>query len=236
MTDLLLDPAAAPFTFALALLLGLLALEVVAALAGGTVLGIGTDTETGLDIGGELDADLDMDADLDLESGGPPEAPGGLAALLGLGQAPFMVWLAVLLAGFGLSGLALQAVAGTVTGAPLPAPLAAIPAAAAGLLIARRASAAFARLLPRTETTALEARQLGRTRGVVTQGTATRGRPAEVRITDRHGNVHYLRAEPAHDGDAIPQGTEVLVRRDPRTQGFRLVPLSAVPLTEGDQT
>ena len=236
MGEFLLSSATAPFTFALALLFGLLALEVVAALVGGTILGFGADAGAGPDfdagLDGSLDADLDADPDLTEAEPGVGEPAGGLSALLGLGQAPFMVWLAMLLTGFGLTGLAVQ----TVAGSTLPAVLAAIPAGAAGLVLARQASAAFARLLPKTETTALETRQLGRTRGVVTQGTATRGRPAEVRITDRHGNVHYLRAEPAHDGDAIAQGTEVIVRRDPRTRGFRLVPLSEAPLTEGDQT
>ena len=232
MAEFFLSAATAPFTFALALLFGLLALEVVAALVGGTILGIGAEADAGVDVDMGVDGGLDADLDLTDAEPGMGEPADGLSALLGLGQAPFMVWLAMLLTGFGLTGLAMQ----TGAGGALPVWLAAIPAAAAGLVLARQASVAFARLLPKTETTALETRQLGRTRGVVTQGTATRGRPAEVRITDRHGNVHYLRAEPAHDGDAIPQGTEVIVRRDPRTRGFRLVPLTEVPLTEGDQT
>ena len=228
MTEFLLSPATAPFTFALALLLGLLVLEIVAALVGGTVLGWGADADAALDLEADFEADLDgVEAAPDAA-----EPAGGLSSVFGFGQAPFMVWLAMLLTGFGLTGLAVQ----TGAGGALPVWLAPIPAAAAGLALARQASAAFARLLPKTETTALETRQLGRTRGVVTQGTAMRGRPAEVRITDRHGNIHYLRAEPAQDGDAIPQGTEVIVRRDPHSRGFRLVPLIEVPLTEGDKT
>ena len=69
-------------------------------------------------------------------------------------------------------------------------------------------------------------RQLARRRGVVTQGTASRGRPAEVRVVDRHGNAHFLRAEPLGDGDVIAQGTEVLVVSAPREAGHRLVPLA----------
>ncbi len=68
-------------------------------------------------------------------------------------------------------------------------------------------------------------RQLGKRMGTVTQGTAARGIPAEVRVTDRYGNTHYLRAEPMGDADTIPQGAQVLVLRHRPTGGFRLIAL-----------
>lgn len=76
------------------------------------------------------------------------------------------------------------------------------------------------------ETEALSERSLGRRRGVVTQGTAAKGRPAEVRVMDRYGNAHYLRAEPFAKGEEITQGTEVLVIRDRRQDAYVLIPLS----------
>ncbi|MCJ8333124.1 MAG: YqiJ family protein, partial [Epibacterium sp.] len=84
----------------------------------------------------------------------------------------------------------------------------------------------FARVLPQTETSALSESSLGRRRGVVTQGTAARGRPAEVRVMDGYGNAHYLRAEPMSEGDEISAGTEVLVIRDRRAKAYVLVPVS----------
>ena len=131
----------------------------------------------------------------------------------------FLVWLAALLTGFGATGLAVQ-LAG-------PFPLwAALPVAGlAGVVFARSFAAAFARMIPQTETAAQTMRQLARRRGTVTQGTATRGRAAEVRVVDRHGNTHYVRAEPLRDADAIAQGAEVLVVFDRRSDALRLVEL-----------
>ncbi|MCE8442071.1 OB-fold-containig protein, partial [Rhodovulum sulfidophilum] len=103
--------------------------------------------------------------------------------------------------------------------------LVAIPSAALAILFTRSFGAVFARLLPRTETQSVRARHLGRRMGVVTQGTASRGRPAEVRVRDRYGNTHYLRAEPLRDEDSIPAGCEVLVMRHRPTGSFRLISL-----------
>lgn len=222
MLDLMLTGPFAPFTFALALLGGLLALEVVLALLGGTLLGLGADAD--LDAGFEgLDG---PDAGLDgADADAPAGAQHGPMAWLGLHDQPAMIWLASALLGFGVSGLAVQALADALA-RPLPGWLAAPPALLAGLLFARGFGRALARLVPRTETSAQSARQLARRTGVVSQGTAARGRPAEVRVTDRHGNVHFLRAEPLRDDIVIPQGAEVVVLSAPREAGYRLVPLS----------
>lgn len=49
---------------------------------------------------------------------------------------------------------------------------------------------------------------MGGLRGTVTQGTARAGSAAEVRLRDRHGNLHFMRCEPFHDADIIPEGAE----------------------------
>jgi hypothetical protein len=222
--SLLFTTAYVPFSLALGLLLALLALEVIALLAGGSLFG-GEDG-AGLEIGVDGPAsafDLDLgevpdmaamlaaaDAPADL-----PEAaaPGGIAGLLGLGATPFMVWLAALLLGFGVGGLVLQSVLTAVAGGPL-GPVVAVPLAlVAGLAFARGFARAFGRLLPGTETSATSVQFMGGLRGKVTQGTARRGMPAEVRLHDRHSNIHYLRCEPLGDNDEIAEGAEVLTVR-----------------------
>lgn len=237
MFDFLLEGAFVPFTLALALLFGLLALELVALVLGGSLMAGEGEVDLDmvdapdLDIG---DFDLDIDADVDLgefelaevEADMPDSAPVSPLGWLGVGKMPFMIWLAVLLAGFGLSGLGLQIALRDLLGFDLPAWIAAIPAGAFGLWFARGFGGVFARLLPKTETEAMSERMLSRRRGVITQGTASRGRPAEVRVTDRFGNAHYLRAEPLQDKDTLSQGTDVLVLRDRRRDRFVLVGLS----------
>lgn len=233
-----------PFTLALALLFGLLALELVLALAGLTVLGGETDVDLeaipvdGIDA---LDVDIDLDAadlgidptDYDLPAPDDPAITGkvgsggqGLIGWLGLGRVPTLVWLASVLLGFGVSGIVIQNAAALVL-APLPAAIAVWPALFAALWFARSFGAVFARLLPKTETQSVSKRQLGRRAGIVTQGTARRGSPAEVRVADRYGNHHYLRAEPMRDSEEIPQGSDVIVIRHRPTGQFRLISLAS---------
>lgn len=243
MFDFLLDGAFAPFSLALALLGGLAVLELLALLLGGSLIGgdgdAGLDAADGADIGGFPDAadlgdlgdlgDVDL-ADLDgadtADSAGAADASGSLASWLGLGRMPALIWLAALLMGFGLSGIGLQMVLKSYLGFAAPAWMAGLPAGGFGLWFARGFGGVFARLLPQTETEALSERSLGRRRGVITQGTAAQGRPAEVRVTDGYGNAHYLRAEPFQAGEQLAQGTEVLVMRDRRKDRYVLIPLS----------
>ena len=240
MFDFLLSGAFVPFTLSLCFLFALMVLELVFAMMGGSLLG----GEGEIDLDADLDVDVDFDAPeidglsgeidvdaLEAEMSDLAETSGtdttsGLSGWLGLGRMPTLIWLAALLLGFGVSGLAIQMLLRDLLGTSAPAPVAAVPAAVAGLWFARRFGALFARILPKTETTAMSMRSLGRRRGVITQGTAIRGRPAEVRVTDGHGNVHYLRAEPLRDDAHLEAGTEVLVVRQPRTTEYRLIALS----------
>lgn len=237
MFDFLLEGAFVPFTFSLALLFGLLVLELVALAVGGSLLA--GEGEVDLDVAdmpdvdiADFDLNIDTDVDLgdfelaDVEVDAPGSVPSGPLSWLGLGKVPFMIWLVVLLAGFGLSGMGLQLALRDLLGLDLPSWIAAIPAGAFGLWFARGFGSIFARLLPKTETEAMSERMLARRRGVITQGTASRGRPAEVRVADRFGNSHYLRAEPLQDKDTLQQGTDVLVLRDRRHDRFVLVGLS----------
>jgi len=136
--------------------------------------------------------------------------------------------LGTVLAGFGLAGITLQQVIAAVFSTALPAWLAALPAAIGSLWFAGRFGAVFARLLPKDETQSVSERHLGRRKGVVSQGTAARGRPAEVRVSDRFGNTHYLRAEPLRDDVSIAQGTEVIVLRQRYDEGYRIVALGDI--------
>ncbi|WP_298973171.1 OB-fold-containig protein [uncultured Roseobacter sp.] len=240
MFDLYLTEPFVPFTIALSLLFGLLALEIILSFLGATLLGLGADADIDLDLDapdvGDLDIDIDgFDAgdfdfaDPDLDAGPGSDAGGaaaaGPAAWLGIGKMPVLIWVAAVLLAFGLAGLILQNIAISVTGAALPALVIALPAGVFGMWFARQFGAFFARVLPKTESTALSNRHLGRRTGTVTQGVAKRGNPAEVRIIDRYGNMHYLRGEPLKDDEDIATGTRVLVLRHRHDHGYRLVPL-----------
>jgi hypothetical protein len=246
--DFYLSAPIVPFTLALGLLAGLLVLEIAALLLGGSVLGRDVDQSglDGFDPGVGLSPDMtaalpapvelaQMDlggivpAELDLGGLSEVAPPTGLGPVLGLGRVPFLIWLAALLAGFGLSGYLVQSLVARVFGGPLPGLIAALPAAAVGLWFARGYGRILARLVPGTESSVRSGAMLNGKRGVVSQGAARSGHPAEVRVLDSFGNLHFIRAEPLDGRDVLAQGAEVLVwrvRRGPARGQFRILPLT----------
>lgn len=132
---------------------------------------------------------------------------------IGARDVPFLIWLVSFLTMFGLFGLILQSMLTSIIGLQLPALLASAAVIIPALAVTRIIANWVALLMPKTETTALKARHLGGYNGTITQGTASRGKPAEIKIKDRHGNIHYLRVEPLRDDEVFPQGSEVTLIR-----------------------
>ncbi|MEM0950144.1 MAG: hypothetical protein AAGK37_22310, partial [Pseudomonadota bacterium] len=189
MLDYFSSDAIAPFSLALALLLGLMLLELFAAFLGASLSGGGSDVP---DVDPGFDADMldveGLDGIGDLSDYGVPQPQADFdvdpvvvgpkpLAWLGLGKTPVVIWLATLLFGFGVSGLTIQSVLASVFGSALPSLLAAAPAAFLGIWFARAFGSAFARVLPKVETSAIKKSRLSRRRGIVSQGTARRGSP-----------------------------------------------------------
>ncbi|MEM9795392.1 MAG: OB-fold-containig protein [Pseudomonadota bacterium] len=220
----LFTPDFAPFTTAVVILAALLALEVVMLLIGGSLISEVDAPEIdlpelempeieALDMG-EIGAEV-LEIDDIATSGAATPALGWT----GFGTMPFLIWFAALLTGFGASGIAIQTIG------PAPIWLAVPVAGLAGIGFARTFGGLFTRAIPRTETAAQTTRQLARRRGTVTQGTSRRGRPAEVKVHDRYGNPHYIRAEPLRGADEIVAGQVVLVVYDHRASALRIVAL-----------
>lgn len=221
MFNVFLMPEALVFAVSLAVVAGLFVLEILTALLGGTILGIGSDAP---DV--DLDVDADFDFSADLAGGGdlavddaiPDLEPGeagssGIFTWIGARDVPFLIWLVSFLTMFGLFGLSIQSITLATFGAPLPTLIAMVIAAVPAIGVTRVIANWVALIMPKTQTTAMRARHLGGRHGTVTQGTAARGKPAEVKIKDRHGNIHYMRVEPLHDDDIFPQGSDVTLIR-----------------------
>jgi hypothetical protein len=224
--DFMLSPEMAPFSAAFGLIGLFFLLELISLVLGSSLFGLGGDADVDLPDAGGPDIDVpglhapdlhapdlhapDLHAhDLGGHDGGAHA--GGVLGWLGLGDAPFMVWLSALLLGFGLTGYVGQLVARELVDGLLPAlPVAAV-AAVAGFLFARRVSRVVARLLPRVQTSAVSETRLGGRVGVITVGTARLGSPAEAKVTDHFGNVHYIRVVPMQQGEELPAGTEIAV-------------------------
>ena len=234
-----LTPEFFPFTVSIGLFFGLLTLELVFLMLGGSLMGDGGDADVSVPDAADADLDFDVDADLaDLDTDFDAletdlaetelEATAGsfsVLAWLGLGNLPAAIWLASMFLSFGVIGVGVQMALTETLGLTLNAALAAVPAFFGARWFTRTFGTVFARVIPKVETESVSERHLGRRKGVVSQGTAARGRPAEVRVTDRHGNTQYLRAEPFRDDEVITPGTEVIVMRHRREDGYRIVSL-----------
>ena len=218
MYDLLTSPHTIPFSIALAVVAGLFVLEILSAVLGGSILGAGTDApdvevDLDFDLSTDVDAGLDVADGLDGADAAEAVTSGGVFTWIGARDVPILIWLVSFLTMFGLFGLILQSLMGSVVGFELPGLIASAIAFVPALGVTRVIANWVALLMPKTETTALRARHLGGYHGTITQGTAARGKPAEVKIKDRHNNIHYLRVEPLHDDDSFPQGSDVTLIR-----------------------
>ena len=217
MIEIFLRPEALAFSIALTVVFGLFLLEILSLMLGGSLMAIGSDgPDVNLDFDVMPDADFDMDIDMPLEVDAPDSvavAPSGLSGWLGMREVPFLIWLVSFLTLFGLSGLVLQAGVTAFAGAPLSGWIAGLVALAPAVFGARGIARVIAAIMPKTESSAMRTRFLGGHYGIISQGTARRGKPAEAKIKDRFGNTHYLRVEPLGDSDVIPQGRDVRVIR-----------------------
>lgn len=217
MFEVFLAPTSLPFSIALAVTAGLFLLELLGLLLGTTILGLGSD---GPDI--DIDADFDLSGDIDLDIhdfdvagdiADAPSTPSSWLGWLGARDVPFLIWLVSFLTMFGLFGLLLQTAATTIIGVPFFASLAVAIVILPAFAITRVIANWVALIMPKTETSAMRTRFLGGHQGTITQGTATRGNPAEAKIKDRFGNMHYLRVEPLEDEGVFPQGSNVMLIR-----------------------
>lgn len=220
--DFFLQDGMGPFTFFGTLVIGFTLLEVLFML-----MGISTQ------IGGDADAGLDMDASVDASVGDMPdlevdipdgvevvnEAPemststtGGILDILGMRKLPLTVWLALFSAFFAGLGIGLQSLIDGIAGFVLPSEIAMAIVMTPTLFLTRTFAETIGNWIPQMETTSISERSLGRRKGVVTVGVARRGSPAQVRVTDHHGNMHLIMAEPLSDVE-IPEGAEVLIVR-----------------------
>jgi len=214
MFDQLLTPNALPFAIALAVTAGLFLIEIISLIMGATVLGLGGEAP-------DLDVDTDFDLSLDIDINGLDadvasqigQAPSGLLTWVGARDVPFLIWLVSFLTMFGLFGLLIQSLAMSLLETPLFTLLAVLMAVVPALAVTRIIANWVALIMPKTETSAMRTRFLGGHNGIITQGTATRGNPAEVKIRDRHGNLHYLRVEPLDDAGIFEQGSKVTLIR-----------------------
>lgn len=203
-----------PFLVAMAVTLMIALLEVL-----GLVLGFGlSDLIDDLlpDFGPEvdLDVDVDLDADIDAEAMDVTHTNifGQALGWLNVGRVPFLVLLITFLTSFAVIGLVAQSLAATVIGL-VPAIIAGPAAAVAALPVTRQASRLLARIVPREETYAVSEGLFVGEIAKVTMGPVESANPGKAKVTDAHGNIHFLRVRSANPSERFELGSEVLLVR-----------------------
>jgi len=216
-----------PFTVALGLMLAIAVLE-------GTMTLLGAGMSEAIDallpesIG---DVDLDADIDMDLDASGAlygsgvdfgdahiatpnVEAASALSRILGwfcVGKVPVLILFVAFLTLFGLSGLIIQSMINQVTGYMLSGSLASIPALLIAFPLVRYIGLGLAKLIPKDESSAVSSDTFIGHIAKITIGVAEKGKPAEAKLRDRHGQTHYVMVEPDESGAQLSAGTDVLI-------------------------
>jgi membrane protein implicated in regulation of membrane protease activity len=220
----------AVYSVPLAFVLLFLTVSSVVGLVGGMFEGIAhghghADSDLDADVDVDLDADVDVDVDADLDLDAEPDVPTHahsgsgahahrhadagpfltMLAFIGVGKAPFMLTVQVLLLLWGLIGIGLHQL--TAAAGPL-ALLWSVPVTLTLSLVGTRAFAtAFARTFRSFELPGVKRNDLvGRTGQVVYSVNAEEG---TVHVRDPHGALQRIRARCAHG--CLEPGRQIIV-------------------------
>lgn len=150
---------------------------------------------------------LDHDTDLHVDASG---AFVSFLAWLYVGRVPVLMWLVVFLAIFGITGLVLQSVWFGITASYLSAVLVSFIVLVLSLPLVRFASQGLYKVLPKDETTAIHSDTMIGMAAQIILGEARQGYPAQAKLTDQFGQVHYVMIEPDQN-QILAQGSEVLL-------------------------
>jgi hypothetical protein len=189
------DPNA-PFLVALVVTLAIAAIETLS-----LVMGLGL-----ADLVDDLMPSFDADTP-EVESSVCTDALGWL----NVGKVPLLVLLLLFLGCFTVVGYGFQLFMIGSLGILLPAivagPLALIPALPATRLVSRT----IAKILPREETYAVGDEDMVGRLAAVSLGPVTRRRHGKAKVTDAHGNIHFVRIRAAEKAKSYQINQEVLL-------------------------
>ncbi len=149
-----------------------------------------------------------------------PDAGDGVAGpfdkLLGwlsFGRVPLLVLMVLFLAGFALSGFALNLIVRQLLGVWAPTSIAVIVALVVTVPMVRLLGSGVARLIPRDQTFAVSFDSLVGRVATIVNGTARPGYPAQAKVANEHGQNLYVMVEPEAEGMTFQSGERVLLTR-----------------------
>jgi Inner membrane protein YqiJ, N-terminal/Inner membrane protein YqiJ, OB-fold len=185
-----------PFLVTMAITLGIAVIEIVS-----LTLGLGI-----ADMIDDLLPDFDADTP-EIEA----SLLGDALAWLNVGRVPFLILLLAFLGVFTVGGYGAQLFARNSFGFLLPAFIVAPVALALAVPATRLVSRGLARIMPREESYATGDDELIGRIAVVSLGTVTRRTPGKAKVSDAHGNTHFVRLRAAQRGQRFQQSDRVLL-------------------------
>lgn len=211
MFELFLASDNIPFSVALVMLIGIALLEGITVLMGAGFSQFLESLLPEIDLpDGDLDIDVEGDIDADIEI----DTPSIMTRFFGwikIKGVPMIVVLVVFLTIFSLSGFILQGTVKAVLNFYLPWYLASLPAVMVTLPCVRYTSLLLANVVIKDETQVVSTKTFVGKIAVISLGCARKGHPAEAKITDKYGQTHYIRVEPAEDNEEFEQSSKVLL-------------------------
>lgn len=136
-----------------------------------------------------------------------------LLGWLYVGRVPLLVLIVLFLAGFAITGFALNMVAHRMIGTWVPVAFSVPAAFLATLPIVRILGAGLARVIPQDQTYAVSFDSLVGRVATIVNGTARQGYPAQARVPNEHGQNIYIMVEPETEGITFQSGERVLLTR-----------------------
>lgn len=189
----------------------------------GLMAAIGVIEGLSLLIGASLSHHLDSYLAHGLDHGADSFAGDGLLGWLHVGRAPILVLLVIFLMGFAIGGLVLQWVVSGLVGQPLPPFIACAIAVVGAVPTVRVLGGRIAHHIPKDETTAVsEESFIGRIARLTAESAAA-GKPGQARLTDEHGQAHYLLVEPDDPQTRFDRGDSLLLVSRASASVFRAI-------------
>jgi hypothetical protein len=132
---------------------------------------------------------------------------------LHVGKVPFLIIIVLFLAGFAITGFALNMVVHRFLGLWVTTFISIPIAIFAGLPVVRIVGAGLARLIPSDESWAVTLDTLVGRMGTIVSGTARFGYPAQAKVIAHTGQALYVMVEPDNESAQFQTGASVLLVR-----------------------
>ncbi len=152
--------------------------------------------------------DFDTDLDFDIDTG------YSLSKFFGwirIKKVPILMLLVIFLTSFGLIGLFLQSLLFNFIGIIWLQYIVLIPTFIFSIISLRIFGGIVAKILPKDETSSISNTELIGHIGTITLGKAIKGSPAEAKVRDQSGQLHYFMVEPENENEVFMQGEKVLI-------------------------